>query len=313
MLRSGSYLVPTLLAVALHVVVVALLAESWFEHEEGVRKVPRHVQARVVDLTTQKALKKEAAEAKARQKAEQRRKAEAEKKRIADKKRKAAEEKRKAAEKKRQQEIAKKKAAEKKRQQEIAKKKKAEAEKKRQAEIKKQKEIARKKAAAEKQKKAEAEERRKAEQDKAKRLAEAKRRLEAEKQAKAEAAAEQARNEALAKALAEEEAALRSEQERAAAMGYEDYIVDMITRNWRRSPSARNGMVVEVTIYLLPSGRVNDRQVTKSSGDARFDNDALRAIDRVGVFEKLQEMDPVVFDRYFRKRILRFRPEDLRN
>ncbi len=313
MLRSGSYILPTLLAVFLHVVVVALLANSWFEHEEASKKVPRHVQARIVDLTSQKALKKEAAEAKARQKAEQRRKAEAEKKQIADKKRKAAEEKRKAAENKRQQDIAKKKAADKKRQQELAKKKKAEADKKRQAEIKKQNEIARKKAAAEKQRKAEADKQRKAEDEKAKRLTEAKRRLEAEKQAKAEAEAEQARNKALAQAIADEEAALRSEQERAAAMGYEDYIVDLITRNWRRSPSARNGMLVEVTIYLLPSGRVNDRQVTKSSGDARFDNDALRAIDRVGVFEKLQEMDPVVFDRYFRKRILRFRPEDLRN
>jgi colicin import membrane protein len=110
-LRSGSYILPTLLAVFLHVVVVALLANSWFEHEEASKKVPRHVQARIVDLTSHKALKKEAAEAKARQKAEQRRKAEAEKKQIADKKRKAAEEKRKAAEKKRQQDIAKKKSS----------------------------------------------------------------------------------------------------------------------------------------------------------------------------------------------------------
>lgn len=313
MLRSGSYVIPVILAVALHAVVVVLLAQSWFDHEETHRKVPRHVQATIVDLKTQKALKKEAAEAKAREKAEQVRKAQAEKKRIADQKRKAAEEKRKAAEKKRQQELAKKKAAEKKRQQEIAKKKKAEADKKRQAELKKQKELAQKKAEAERKKKAKAEKQRKAEEDKAKRLAEAKRRLEAEKKAQEEAAAEQARNQALQQALAEEEAALRAEEQRAAAMGYEDYIVNMITRNWRRSPSARNGMVVEVTIYLLPSGRVNDRQVTKSSGDSRFDNDALRAIDRVGVFDKLQQMDPVVFDRFFRKRVLRFRPEDLRD
>lgn len=58
MLRSGNYIVPTLLAVFLHVVVVALLANSWFEHEEASKKVPRHVQARIVDLTSQKALKK---------------------------------------------------------------------------------------------------------------------------------------------------------------------------------------------------------------------------------------------------------------
>ncbi|MCP4598586.1 cell envelope integrity protein TolA [Neptuniibacter sp.] len=312
-MRSGSYLLPIILATLLHVVVVALLAQSWFEHEDPVRKVPRHVQAQIVDLKTQKAQAKQAAEAKARKKAEQRRKAEAEKKRIADQKRKAAEKKKqqeiakkKAAEKKRQQEIAKKKAAEKKKQQEIAKKKKADAEKKRLAEQKKQKEIARKKAEAERAAKAEADKKRKAEEEKAKRLSEAKRKLEA-------AAAEKRRNEALQKAMEEEEAAMRAEEQRASAMSYEAYIVDQITRNWRRSPSARNGMVVEVTVHLLPSGRVNDRYVSKSSGDSRFDNDALRAIDRVAVFEKLQDMEPVVFDRYFRKRVLRFRPEDLRD
>jgi colicin import membrane protein len=113
-LRSGSYLVSALLAVSLHIVVVGLLAQSWFEHENETRKVPRHVQATMVDLKTQKALKKEASEAKAREKAAQQRRAEAEKKQAAEKQRKAAEEKRKAAEKKRQQELAQKKAAEKK-------------------------------------------------------------------------------------------------------------------------------------------------------------------------------------------------------
>jgi colicin import membrane protein len=300
-LRAGSYLIPTILAVALHAVVIALLAQSWFEHDDPVRKVPRHVQAQVVDMKSAKAQKKAEAEAKARKKADQQRRADAEKKRKADEKRK--------------QDLAKKKAAEKKRQQEIAKKKAAE-EKKKAADKKRQQEIAKKKAEQARIKKAEAEKKRKAEA--AKKAAEAKKKQEAARKAAAEKAAReeaarQAQNEALQQALEEEEAAIRAEEERASAMSYEAYIVDQITRNWRRSPSARNGMVVEVTVHLLPSGRVNDRYVTKSSGDSRFDNDALRAIDRVQVFEKLQEMDPVVFDRYFRKRIFRFRPEDLRN
>lgn len=274
-MRAGSYLLPTILAIALHAVVVGLLAQSWFDHKDSDRKVPRHVQAQIVDLTTQKAQKVKAAEAKARNKAEQIRKAEAEKNRK-ENQRKQEVAKKKAAEKKRQQEVARKKAA-------AEKKRKAEVARKKAAEKKRQQEIARKKAA------------------------------DAKAKAAKEAAAQASANAALQQALAEEEAAIAAEEQRAAAASYEAYIVDMITRNWRRSPSARNGMVVEVTIHLLPSGRVNDRYVSKSSGDARFDNDALRAIDRVQVFEKLRNMDSVVFDRYFRKRILRFRPEDLRN
>lgn len=296
-MRLSSYLLPTLFAVLLHGVVVALLAQSWFDHEDSARKVPRHVQATIVDMKTKNALNKAAAEAKAKQKADLQRKADA------DKKRKADEKKKQLAKEK----AAKKKAADKKRQQELAKKKAADA--KKQAEQKKAKEAKLKKAAAEKAKKAKEAAAKKAKADAAKKKADAERKAEEARKA----AEEQARNEALIRALEEEEAAIAAEEQRAAAMGYEAYIVDQVTRNWRRSPTARNGMVVEITVHLLPSGRVNDRYVTKSSGDSRFDNDALRAIDRVTVFEKLQELDPVVFDRYFRKRVLRFRPEDLRD
>ncbi|WP_299176656.1 cell envelope integrity protein TolA [uncultured Neptuniibacter sp.] len=303
-MRVGSYLLPTILAIALHAVVVGLLAQSWFDHKDSDRKVPRHVQAQIVDLTTHKAQKVKAAEAKARNKAEQIRKAEAEKNRK-ENQRKQEVAKKKAAEKKRQQEVARKKAA-------AEKKRKAEVAKKKAAEKKRQQEVARKKAAAEKKRKAEVARKKAAEKKRQQEIAR-KKAADAKAKAAKEAAAQASANAALQQALAEEEAAIAAEEQRAAAASYEAYIVDMITRNWRRSPSARNGMVVEVTIHLLPSGRVNDRYVSKSSGDARFDNDALRAIDRVQVFEKLRNMDSVVFDRYFRKRILRFRPEDLRN
>lgn len=299
-MRLGSYLLPTVLAVILHAVVVVLLAQSWFEHDDPVRKIPRHVQASIVDMKTHKAQQKKASEDKAKQKADIQRAADAEKKRKAEqKKKKLAKEKadkKKAEDKKRQQEIDKKKAAE--------IKKKADAKKKAEQ---KRIEDAKLKKAAEKKRKDEAAKKAKA--------AEAKRKADAKKAevARKEAEALAAEKSALIRAMEEEEAALLAEEQRASAMSYEAYIVDQVTRNWRRSPSARNGMVVEVTVHLLPSGRVNDRYVTKPSGDSRFDEDALRAIDRVSVFEKLQDLDPVVFDRYFRKRVLRFRPEDLRD
>lgn len=299
-MRLGSYLLPTVLAVILHAVVVVLLAQSWFEHDDPVRKIPRHVQASIVDMKTHKAQQKKASEDKAKQKADIQRAADAEKKRKAEQKKKqlAKEkaDKKKAEDKKRQQEIDKKKAAEIKKKADA--KKKAEQKRIEDAKVKKAADKKRKDEAAKKAKAAEA-----------KRKADAKKAEVARKEAEA-AAAEKS---ALIRAMEEEEAALLAEEQRASAMSYEAYIVDQVTRNWRRSPSARNGMVVEVTVHLLPSGRVNDRYVTKPSGDSRFDEDALRAIDRVSVFEKLQDLDPVVFDRYFRKRVLRFRPEDLRD
>jgi colicin import membrane protein len=285
----------------LHAVVVLLLAQSWFEHDDPVKKVPRHVQASIVDMKTHKAQQTKASEDKAKKKADLQKTADAEKKRKAEQKKKqlAKEkaDKKKADDKKRQQAIDKKKAAD--------VKKKAEAKKKADQ---KRIEDAKIKKAGDKKRKAE-EAAKKAKAAEVKRKADAKKAEAARKEAEA-AAVEKA---ALIRAMEEEEAALLAEEQRASAMSYEAYIVDQVTRNWRRSPSARNGMLVEVTVHLLPSGRVNDRYVTKSSGDARFDEDALRAIDRVSIFEKLQDLDPVVFDRYFRKRVLRFRPEDLRD
>lgn len=297
-MRSGSYFLPTVLAILLHAVVVALLANSWFEHSEAERKVPRHVQAQIVDLKPLVAQRQQATEAKAKHKADQIKKAKAEKKRKADEKRKQ-EQAKKAAEKKKQQA-----------------KKKAEAEKKRKADEKRKKDAAAKKKAEQARLKKAADE--KARKEAAKKKQEAERKAAEEKRRKAAAdskkqAEEKARNEALQQALAAEEAAIRAQEQRAAAMSYEGYIVSEVTRNWRRSPTARNGMVVEITVHFLPSGRVNDLYITKSSGDTRFDSDALRAIERVQVFEKLQEMDSALFDRYFRKRVLRFRPEDLRD
>ena len=299
-MRLGSYLVPSLLAFVLHAIVIALLAQSWFDHDDPVRKMPRHVQATIVDMKSQKAQKQVASDAKAKQKADLQRKTDTEKKRKAEQKRKQDAEAKKAADRKRQQD-AKKKAAD--------VKKKADLKKKNDAAKKKQQQEAKLKKAAADKKRAQAAAQKKQAAADAKKKADAKRTADTAKK-EAEAAAQ---NAALIRAMEAEEAAIAAEEQRAAAMSYEGYIIAEITRNWRRSPSARNGMMVEVTVHLLPSGRVNDRYVTKQSGDSRFDNDALRAIDRVNVFEKLQDLDPVVFDRYFRKLVLRFRPEDLRD
>lgn len=319
-MKLKSYLLPALMALLLHGAVFFVLADVWFEPEKTVVKVPRHVNAQIVDrksITTSADRKRQAD-------AQKRKADDAKRKKIAQEKRRkaAAEKKRKqeiarekaAAEKKRKQEVARKKAeAEKKRKQEVARKK-AEAEKKRkqevarkQAEAKRQQELAAKQAA---EKKA-AEEKARQEAAEAESVRQEQERLAAEKQRREEAA-QKARDAALAAALAEEEAQLAEEEGHQAALSYEAYVRDQISRYWRRSPNARNGMVVELSIHLLPSGEVDDAYVSKSSGDDRFDRDAVRAVLKAASFPELQSLDPVVFDRYYRKFTMIFRPEDLR-
>ncbi|OEO24010.1 protein TolA [Pseudomonas sp. J237] len=230
------------------------------------------------------------------QKAEAAKKAEAEKQADAAKKAEAA----KAAEQKKQADIAKKKTEEeaKKKAAEDAKKKAAEDAKKKAAEDAKKKsaEDAKKKAAADAKKKAD------------------------------EAAKKKAGEEAKRKALEDKKAAALAEllsddvthqQAMADTVGdqvagnLDDLIIKLVSEQWRRPPSARNGMSVEVTIEMLPDGTITNASVTRSSGDGPFDSSAVQAVRNVGRISEMQQLDRATFDKLYRKRRAVFKPEDL--
>lgn len=117
---------------------------------------------------------------------------------------------------------------------------------------------------------------------------------------------------ALASALAEEEEFLAAANDEELASSYADYIFERVAANWSRPPSARRDMEVELLVQLVPTGQVVSVVIVESSGNAAFDRSAEQAVFKVGRFEKLQELPPKVFETYFRKLPLIFRPDDLR-
>lgn len=232
-----------------------------------------------------------AAKAAEQKKAEEARKADAAKKAEAAKKSDAE---KKAAEQKKLAAIAKKKAAD-----EAAKKKAAEdAKKKATADAKKKAaEEAKKKAVAEAAKK-------KAADDAKKKAAEAAQRK----------ATEDKKAAALAELLSEDvgrQQALADEVGDQVAGSLDDLIVKLVSEQWRRPPSARNGMSVEVLIEMLPDGTITNASVTRSSGDAPFDSSAVQAVRNVGRIAEMQQLDRATFDSLYRQRGVIFKPEDL--
>jgi colicin import membrane protein len=140
-----------------------------------------------------------------------------------------------------------------------------------------------------------------------------------EKLAKEKAAREKAEQAARAQREQQQAAQQAAEQAQAAAQQsvstYGDYVRDRIAGNWSRPPSARRDMQVELQIRIVPTGQVMGVVVTRSSGDPAFDQSAVSAVERAGRFDRLQELarkDPLLFEQYFRKFTLVFRPEDLR-
>ncbi|HGM4180011.1 cell envelope integrity protein TolA [Pseudomonas aeruginosa] len=341
---SESYFWPVVLAVVLHVLIFAMLFVSWafapelppskpivqatlyqlksksqattqtnqkiageakktaskqYEVEQLEQKKLEQQKLEQQKLEQQKLEQQQVAAAKAaeQKKADEARKAEAQKAaeaKKADEAKKAAEAK--AAEQKKQADIAKKRA------EDEAKKKAAEDAKKKAAED------AKKKAAEEAKKKAAAEAAKK------KAAVEAAKKKAAAAAAAARKAAEDKKAQALAELLSdttERQQALADEVGSEVTGSLDDLIVNLVSQQWRRPPSARNGMSVEVLIEMLPDGTITNASVSRSSGDKPFDSSAVAAVRNVGRIPEMQQLPRATFDSLYRQRRIIFKPEDL--
>ena len=95
-------------------------------------------------------------------------------------------------------------------------------------------------------------------------------------------------------------------------LSYSALIQRTVINYWSRPPSARNGMVAELRLQLVPTGEVVSVTIVESSGNTAFDRSAVNAVEKAGSFPELQNMPPREFEKNFRRFRLLFRPEDLR-
>lgn len=179
-------------------------------------------------------------------------------------------------------------------------------------------EAERKKAEEEARRKAQEEARRKAAEEAERKAAqEAERRREQERVAREQREREAAKASALNELLGDETEYQQAQADRIGdqvAASFDDVIRRYVSQQWRRPPTARNGMVVEVRLSMLPTGQITDAVVIRSSGDPGFDQSAVQAVKNVGRIPEMQQLsseNPAEFNRLYRQRNLRFRPEDL--
>ena len=314
--QSESYFWPVVWAVGLHVLMFAMLFVS-FAFTPELPPARPVVQATLYQLQSQsqattQTTQKVAGEAQKtsapqfeterleQKKAEEQKQAQAEAQKVAAAK--------KAEEQKQAEEARKAEAA-----------KKAEAEKT--AEQKRQADIAKKRAEEEAKKKAAEEAKKKAAADEAKKKAAAaeaaKKKAAEDAKRKAEDARRKAAEDQKAAALAEllsdnvqNQQALAETHGDQVAGNLDDLIIKLITENWQRPMSARRGMSVELLIQMLPDGTVTNASVSRSSGDAPFDNSAVAAVRNVGRIPEMQQLDRATFDSRYRQRRVIFKPED---
>lgn len=322
--QSESYFWPIVWAVGLHVLMFAMLFVS-FAYSPELPPARPVVQATLYQLKSQSQAttqtnQKIAGEAQKtsapqfeterleQKKAEEQKVAaakKAEEQKKADEARKAEQAKAEAAKAEAAKKAEAEKAAEQKRQADIAKKRAEEDAKKKAAEDAKKKaaEDAKKQAAEEAKKKAAAEAAKKKAAEEAKKKAEAAKRKAAEDQ-KAAALAD------LLSDTVQNQQALADTHGDQVAGSLDDLIINLITQNWQRPMSARRGMSVELLIQMLPDGTISNASVSRSSGDAPFDNSAVAAVRNVGRIPEMQQLDRATFDSLYRQRRVIFKPED---
>jgi len=323
---SQSYFWPTVLAVALHVIIFGMLFVSFSMTPELPPSKPI-VQATLYQLKSQSQAttqtnQKIAGEAK-KTAAKQFESEQMEQRKVEQQKQAAAA---RAAEQKKAEEARKADAAKAPADKAAAAKKAEEAkrvEQQKQADIAKKKtaeELAKKKAAEEAEKKAAEEAKRKAaEEAKKKAAAEAAKKKAAEdakKKAVAEAArkaAEDKKAQALAELLSdttERQQALADTHGDQVAGNFDDLIRLRAAEGWTRPPSARNNMTVQLQVNMLPDGTITNVSVSRSSGDVPFDNSAVAAVKNIGRLTEMQGLSPQDFQPY-RSFKMTFTPEDL--
>lgn len=298
--EPGSYTLPVVGAVVIHLVAVILLVSEWQRDKPVMSEpVPPHMIAKVVQE-----------ENKAAKERDLQRQREAERLR----QQKLAREKA-AREKAAREKAAKEKAARDKAAADKAAKEKAEAEQRARQKAAEEK-AAKEKAAAEKLAREKAA-KEKAAKEKAAREKAAAEKAAAEKAAREQAAAEQALMEQMALEQAEaeirrqEEAARAAEAaEKAAQMTaeYQDLIRAQVASVWNYPPNVSAELEVEVRLVMVPTGEVISANVTRSSGNDALDRSVEQAILKASPLPVPDDIR--VFEKNFRRLTMKFRPEN---
>ena len=298
--EPGSYTLPVVGAVVIHLVAVLLLVSEWQRDKPVMSEpVPPHMIAKVVQE-----------ENKAAKERDLQRQREAERLR----QQKLAREKA-AREKAAREKAAKEKAARDKAAADKAAKEKAEAERRARQKAAEEK-AAKEKAAAEKLAREKAA-KEKAAKEKAAREKAAAEKAAAEKAAREQAAAEQALMEQMALEQAEaeirrqEEAARAAEAaEKAAQMTaeYQDLIRAQVASVWNYPPNVSAELEVEVRLVMVPTGEVISANVTRSSGNDALDRSVEQAILKASPLPVPDDIR--VFEKNFRRLTMKFRPEN---
>ena len=89
---------------------------------------------------------------------------------------------------------------------------------------------------------------------------------------------------------------------------YSSLIIKSIQSAWRKPINIQDGLVCDLRLSINKNGRIVNVNLIRSSGNLRFDNSALKAVQRVETFSFFKDIPYSLYNTNFKSVVITFNP-----
>ncbi len=108
--------------------------------------------------------------------------------------------------------------------------------------------------------------------------------------------------------LLKEDDLMSLESEQSQVEIYSSLIIQTIQSAWRKPINIQDGLICDLRLTINKNGRVIDANLIKSSGNIRFDNSALKAVQRAETFSFFNRIPFNIYSSNFKNIVITFNP-----
>ena len=90
---------------------------------------------------------------------------------------------------------------------------------------------------------------------------------------------------------------------------YGSIIIKSIQSAWRKPINIQDGLVCDLRLSINKNGRITNVNLIRSSGNLRFDNSALKAVQRVETFSFFKDIPYSLYNSNFKSLVITFNPK----
>ena len=90
---------------------------------------------------------------------------------------------------------------------------------------------------------------------------------------------------------------------------YGSIIIKSIQSAWRKPINIQDGLICDLSLSINKNGRITNVNLIRSSGNLRFDNSALKAVQRVETFSFFKDIPYSLYNSNFKSLVITFNPK----